>query len=273
MLMGLRGFATVAELARDLGYDRSEKLARLMRSPDAAPSADIIGDVANKYVNLNLKWWLTGQDQPTLDYGDRLLTQDDLASGLYKTPNPAFARRSSGAANLPVATAPPPGHDNAEEGNIIILDSKVAAGALQHYDQAERLRGQERMSLPWLSGSGLLAVQVDGDSMEPTILGGDWLVIRRLADPLHEIRAGHVYVITSHNKALAKRLHVDRAGHAILCKSDNPAHADIRIKDERPVVYDVLALLREGVGDQRHNMQARLLRVEQEVEKLKARKG
>lgn len=241
--MRLHGIPSVHQLGQRLGYARSERVRKVMAGENL-PGYEMLADIARNFANINYHWLLTGEGVPIVE------------------PSTSQA-----------ATTPPPRHAIAQEGNIIILDSKVAAGALQHYDQAERLRGQERMSLPWLGGSGLLAVQVDGDSMEPTILGGDWLVIRRLADPLHEIRAGHVYVVTSHNKALAKRLHVDRAGHAILCKSDNPAHADIRIKDERPVVYDVLAILREGVGDQRHNMQARLLRVEQEVERLKGRKG
>lgn len=157
------------------------------------------------------------------------------------------------------------------EGNIIALRSKVAAGLLKHHGQQEFLADQPRMMLPGpqFRGAGLLAIQVEGPSMEPTILHGDWLVVRQLHDPRQEVRPGQVYVVVTRDGALAKRLYPDLVGQSIACRSDNPEHLDVIIKDTRPLVYDVLALLRENLGDQRPSIGARLLRLEHDVAKLK----
>ncbi|MBK6894725.1 MAG: S24 family peptidase [Flavobacteriales bacterium] len=48
------------------------------------------------------------------------------------------------------------------------------------------------MALPGerFRGGGLLAIQVTGDSMEPTILDGDWLVVRKCDHPKGAGEAG-----------------------------------------------------------------------------------
>lgn len=76
MLVGLRGLSSVSQLARDLGYAPPEKLLRITRSESAQPGADIIADVARIFVNLNLRWWLTGEGAP-LAWGGRLLTSTE----------------------------------------------------------------------------------------------------------------------------------------------------------------------------------------------------
>lgn len=49
------GFATA------LGYSSSEKISRLFRIEGAKPSYDIIHDIANKFEDLNIEWWITGK--------------------------------------------------------------------------------------------------------------------------------------------------------------------------------------------------------------------
>lgn len=164
-------------------------------------------------------------------------------------------------------------HAHNDDGNIIALGSKVAAGLLKHHGQQEFLRKQPRMALPGqrFRGGGLLAIQVTGDSMEPTILDGDWLVVKQLDSPKEQVRAGQVYVVVTEEGASAKRLRVDFAEEVIHCESDNPIVAPYTINGEHAIVYDVLALIRENPGDQRYSFNARLVRVEQDVARLKKR--
>ncbi|HQY04156.1 MAG TPA: S24 family peptidase [Flavobacteriales bacterium] len=164
-------------------------------------------------------------------------------------------------------------HAHSEDGNIIALRSKVAAGLLKHQGQREFLDKQPRMALPGerFRGGGLLAIQVTGDSMEPTILDGDWLVVRKCDHPKEQVRPGQVYVVVTAEGASAKRLRVDFAEELILCESDNPDVAPYTINDGNAMVYDVLALIRENPGDQGHSINARLARLEQDVSKLKRR--
>ena len=157
------------------------------------------------------------------------------------------------------------------DGNIVVLNSKAAAGLYKHHGQQEYLRGHSRMTLPGqqFMGDGLLAIQVDGDSMDPTVIDGDWLVVRQLRQPKEEVQPGHLYVVVTEGGAMAKRLYIDIAGRRLVCESDNPDHKPIYITEKAPVVYGVLALLRERPGDQRHSFNARLIRVEQNLSALK----
>jgi len=52
--MTANSFATV------LGYASSEKIGRLFRKKDANPSYEIIYDIANKFVEINIEWLITG---------------------------------------------------------------------------------------------------------------------------------------------------------------------------------------------------------------------
>lgn len=85
MILGLRGHRNIADLARDLGYERYEKLARLIRYPDAQPSADMLADFANTFANLNLQWLLTGVGHPLTDQGDRLYLKSEVKDGSFPT--------------------------------------------------------------------------------------------------------------------------------------------------------------------------------------------
>jgi phage repressor protein C with HTH and peptisase S24 domain len=198
--------------------------------------SDTIATIVQRFPELDADWLLTGKG--------RMMRHD-----------------TSTKVDIPTA-----------EGNIIALRSKVAAGLLKHQGQREFLDKQPRMALPGerFRGGGLLAIQVTGDSMEPTILDGDWLVVRKCDSPKEQVRPGQVYVVVTAEGASAKRLRVDFAEEMILCESDNPDVAPYTIKGSA-MVYDVLALIRENPGDQRHSFNVRLVRVEQDVAKLKKR--
>jgi transcriptional regulator with XRE-family HTH domain len=50
-----------AQLAKELGYNSSEKISRLFREEGAKPSSDIICDISRRFDELNKEWWLTGR--------------------------------------------------------------------------------------------------------------------------------------------------------------------------------------------------------------------
>jgi hypothetical protein len=51
------------EFAHRLGYSSSEKINRLFREGGAKPGFDIIADIANKFVELNVDWLVTGRGE------------------------------------------------------------------------------------------------------------------------------------------------------------------------------------------------------------------
>jgi len=56
-----KGIKNANEFAKILNYASSEKISRLLRDADNMPSADILKDIANKFVDIDLNWLLTGK--------------------------------------------------------------------------------------------------------------------------------------------------------------------------------------------------------------------
>ena len=89
---------------------------------------------------------------------------------------------------------------------------------------AEIPSGQLRFSNRWLKGQGLdpamlSVIEVEGDSMEPTLRDGDEILVDRTVRPL---RSG-IHVIRLDDVLLVKRLEPGAAG-TVRIISDNPAY-------------------------------------------------
>lgn len=86
--------------------------------------------------------------------------------------------------------------------------------------------GQLRFSARWLKTQGLdpamlSAIEVEGDSMDPTLRDGDEILVDRTPRPL---RSG-IHVLRLDDVLLVKR--VERAGDALRLISDNRAYPEI----------------------------------------------
>ena len=86
--------------------------------------------------------------------------------------------------------------------------------------------GQLRFSARWLKANGLdaamlSAIEVEGDSMDPTLRDGDEILVDRTPRPL---RAG-IHVLRLDDVLLVKR--VERAGERVRLISDNRAYPEI----------------------------------------------
>ena len=86
--------------------------------------------------------------------------------------------------------------------------------------------GQLRFSARWLKTHGLdaamlSAIEVEGDSMDPTLRDGDEILVDRTPRPL---RSG-IHVLRLDDVLLVKR--VERAGDAVRLISDNRAYPEI----------------------------------------------
>ena len=103
------------------------------------------------------------------------------------------------------------------------LGASAGSGALAG---AELPVGQLRFSARWLKANGLnatmlSAIEVEGDSMDPTLRDGDEILVDRTVRPL---RAG-IHVLRLDDVLLVKR--VERAGDALRLISDNRAYPEI----------------------------------------------
>ena len=103
------------------------------------------------------------------------------------------------------------------------LGASAGPGALA---QSEAPVGQLRFSARWLKANGLdaamlSAIEVEGDSMDPTLRDGDEILVDRTPRPL---RAG-IHVLRLDDVLLVKR--VERAGERVRLISDNRAYPEI----------------------------------------------
>ncbi|MCB0558504.1 MAG: S24 family peptidase [Lewinellaceae bacterium] len=105
-------------------------------------------------------------------------------------------------------------HDRQRGGreNIMLVPERAMAGyALEHQDR-EFLDNLQKFSIPGLEGE-LVAFEINGDSMLPTITNGDVVV----CEPIERgtpLRDNHVYVIVT-DAVVAKRIQQVREGNEV----------------------------------------------------------
>lgn len=165
------------------------------------------------------------------------------------------------------------------QGNITVplINQKAAANYLAGYQSQEWFEEQENILLPsfMLKNGICYALQVSGDSMEPTLFEDEW-VICRLLEPAEygNINDGSVYVIVSEQKGvqikrIKNRLH--QYGH-IRCLSDNPKHEPYEIaENELLQIWKVEWHMRSYLPEINHeieDIQGKLLHMEQEMKRL-----
>lgn len=96
--------------------------------------------------------------------------------------------------------------------NITLVPNRALAGyALEHQDD-KFLEGLQQFSLPSMEGK-LMAFEISGDSMMPTITNGDLVVCEPVerGDPL---RDNHVYIIVT-DVVVAKRIQQIKEGNGV----------------------------------------------------------
>lgn len=105
--------------------------------------------------------------------------------------------------------------------NISMVPSRAMAGYAMEYQDKEFLEGFQKFSIPGLEGS-LVAFEISGDSMMPTVTNGDIVVCEPL-DRGEPLRDNQVYVIVT-DVVVAKRVQQVKEGDRIsqlLLISDN----------------------------------------------------
>ena len=165
-----------------------------------------------------------------LDEDDRrtLAEYFGVAETLLGGPNIALAR---GAASI-------------KSRNDVIMVPRLAVGAsagpgaLDADDTPLGQIGFETRRLRQLSANpkALSVIQVSGDSMSPTLVGGDDILVDR-ADGAERIRDG-IYVLRVDDSLIVKRLAINPMQLSFSVRSDNPAYPDWN--DVNPANIDIV---------------------------------
>lgn len=109
--------------------------------------------------------------------------------------------------------------------NIVLVPNRALAGYAMQHQETDFLQGLQHFSIPNMDGN-LIAFEISGDSMTPTITNGDLVVCESMerGEPLKD---NQVYVIVT-DVVVAKRVQQIREGEAV---------TRIRLISDNEVVY------------------------------------
>ncbi|MGR3495403.1 XRE family transcriptional regulator [Citreimonas sp.] len=159
----------------------------------------------------------------------------DLIRSKAQSPKLSTALQIAGALNLSV-DAIISAADNSPEANTISIAGKVGAGAhVPVFDAYEKGGGPQVDAPPGLPTSGIVAVEVEGDSMEPVYSAGDILFYTRAThDGVPDDVIGHRCVVEdSEGNGWVKQVKLGSAPGLFNLISLNPGamnQHDVRLK-------------------------------------------
>ena len=171
---------SIRQLERDINASHGSVQKAITR--DADVGAELVRTICSRYA-INPVWLLT-------DTGEMKMP---LPQGMVKEPVVNYAKK---------AKEPDVIYINLDErGNkpIPILDIQASAGYPMEIGKPEFLKECPVLSISWpqfQQGENIM-IQIKGPSMEETLYHGDWVICRRLNNPIEEIRDGYIHVIVT----------------------------------------------------------------------------
>ncbi|MCO5723469.1 XRE family transcriptional regulator [Robiginitalea marina] len=96
---------------------------------------------------------------------------------------------------------------NAEQENIVLVNAKAAAGYPQHLHDTSWYRQLPAfdLPLPQFRNASYRGFQVEGDSMLPNLVPGDW-VLARAVDNWEDISPNRMYVVVLQDAVVVKKI-------------------------------------------------------------------
>ena len=173
-----------------------------------------------------------------------------------------------------VATQDPSGNTT-----VPLINHKAAANFIAGYQSQEWFEEQDSILLPsyMIKEGQCYALQVSGDSMQPTLQQDDWVICRLLDKSEYRyISDGEVYVIVSEQKGIQiKRIRNRLHQYGVIrCLSDNPKHDTFDIPEGEllqvwKVEWHLRSQLPEVSADIDH-LQGNLQSMMEEMKKMRA---
>lgn len=207
------GFSGIPELAKALGYSSPEKLYRLKKE-NAKPSVDILQDLSNKFEDLDLNWYITGQG--SLKKKSKIVYQGDLDLSV----NTVADTKKSYTDNTPTVITV----DSNDKDNIVLVPYKLKAGYLEGYNDPKFIKQLPTFRMPGLSNGIFRMFEVEGNSMFPTFPNKSYVVCQFVENWITGIKDGRVYAIISSEveDGLIKRcVNKIKKYNNLIVKSDN----------------------------------------------------
>lgn len=149
--------------------------------------SDTLEAILNSYPNLNARWLLTGVGE---------IWEDGQA------PNTILQFPNTTRQN---------------QGSNILVPVRAYAGYVAEYTQ-EQLQAAEPVLIPGITGEAR-TWEIEGTSMEPIILEGDWISGNRV-NSLAEMMGGNIYILVTRSQGIHIK-HSWPRGSRIYCQPSN----------------------------------------------------
>jgi phage repressor protein C with HTH and peptisase S24 domain len=253
------------QFAEKIGLGQERVRKSLM--PDKQPTAEFFEAVFKKYPELSPDWVFTSRGA--------------MLSGKEETPAPyvpaEIAQQSSkdylSGKNLRVLSTT---NDSSGNENIEIVKTKVAASYIDNIQEPQFLTTLPKISLPGTQfrNGTFRAFEVKGNSMEPTIQQGSWVIGQYIQD-WHALTDDYIYIVVMQDAILIKRvLNRIETRQNLVLKSDNPdfENKSIEIEDVREL-WQLKAELRFNFKNTSKEMYLQLQHLMVDVEEIKSRIG
>ena len=97
--------------------------------------------------------------------------------------------------------------DSSERENIVLVNAKAAAGYPQNIHDTSWYRQLPAFDLPipQFRNATYRGFQVEGDSMMPNLMQGDW-VLGRAVEDWKQVSSNRIYVVVLHDAVLVKKI-------------------------------------------------------------------
>ncbi|MFT4661860.1 MAG: transcriptional regulator with XRE-family HTH domain [Patiriisocius sp.] len=124
---------------------------------------------------------------------------------------------------------------NEDNENVIeVVPIKASAGYLEGYADPEYISNLSQMRLPFLPVGKHRAFPIKGDSMEPWVREGAFIVAKYLED-VQDVTNGQTYIVVTRNDGLSyKRIYTERIKDGLIkLQSDNKQYNpyDVHLQD------------------------------------------
>lgn len=226
------GYSGIPELSKALGYKSPEKLYRLQKE-NTKPSVDILQDLSNKFEDLNLTWYITGNGEMIISKREKNLYKENVEEkvednvedlNVKKTSTNAILQISESEANYKSRSPSVVTVDSKDKDNIVLVPIPLSAGYLEGYNDPKFISNLPSYRMPGLNNGVFRMFEVEGNSMYPTLPNKSYVVGQFVENWIKDIKDNQIYAVISNEVegGLVKRcLNKIKKYDNLICKSDN----------------------------------------------------
>ncbi|HAE13653.1 MAG TPA: transcriptional regulator [Bacteroidetes bacterium] len=165
--------------------------------------------------------------------------------------------------------------DKSGQENIVLVDTKAAAGYPTRYLEPEYYKELPAFQLPgadYRNGT-FRCFEVEGDSMNDTLQSGDYVIGRFCDNHYKDVREGYVHVVVTGDQVLVKRV-INKAEQEskLILLSDNDVYPPIEAGlDEVKEIWQVKSKLSSYLPVKRNDLDRLIGDLTSEIRMLKQR--